>query len=285
MSGPRIRTRFRTRTATLAGIALAGVAAAVALQLDPRDLLRAGSSGTLRRFLGAAFHPAWRSPDSGALLLPDVLAALGRTVEFAAAALGLSVLAGVPLGFAASRSWWENDTHERGRAARIRRAVGPPLTLALRTVIAGMRSVHELIWAMLFLAALGLSFTAAVLAIAIPYAGTLAKVFSEMLDEAPRDAADTLRGAGAPPLATFVLAIIPRAMVDMASYSFYRFECAIRSSAVLGFFGLPTLGYSISLAFENLHYGEVWTYLYGIFALILALQWWSAALRRRDRWA
>jgi len=53
-------------------------------------------------------------------------------------------------------------------------------------VIAAMRSVHELLWAMLFLAAMGLSPATAVVAIAIPYGGTLAKIFSEMVDESPQ---------------------------------------------------------------------------------------------------
>jgi len=46
-------------------------------------------------------------------------------------------------------------------------------------------------------------------------------------------------------------------------------------------FGFPTLGYSIAASFENLYYGEVWTYLYALFALVLVMDWWSGALRRR----
>ena len=55
---------------------------------------------------------------------------------------------------------------------------------------------------------------------------------------------------------------------------------AVRSSAVLGFFGFPTLGYSIAQAFENLHYAEVWTYLYMLMALVVGIELWSGALRR-----
>jgi phosphonate transport system permease protein len=66
----------------------------------------------------------------------------------------------------------------------------------------------------------------------------------------------------------------------MLSYTFYRFECALRSSAVLGFFGFPTLGYYIAASFENLFFQEVWTYLYVLFALVVAMDWWSGRLRR-----
>jgi phosphonate transport system permease protein len=70
-------------------------------------------------------------------------------------------------------------------------------------------------------------------------------------------------------------------MPDMITYSFYRFECALRSSAILGFFGYPTLGFFIAASFENLHYGEVWTYLYTLFFLVTVVDWWSGALRKR----
>jgi phosphonate transport system permease protein len=150
-----------------------------------------------------------------------------------------------------------------------------------RVLIVVMRSVHELLWAVLFLAAFGLNTAGAVAAIAIPYAGTLAKIFSEMVEEAPRDAAHALRDAGAGPLTVFCFGLVPRALPDLGAYAFYRFECAVRSAAVLGFFGFPTLGYAIAQSFENLHYGEVWTYLYALVLLVVAIELWSGALRRR----
>jgi phosphonate transport system permease protein len=67
----------------------------------------------------------------------------------------------------------------------------------------------------------------------------------------------------------------------MTAYTFYRFECALRSSAVLGFFGYPTLGYYVAASAENLYYGEVWTYLYALFALIVVVEWWSGSIRRK----
>jgi phosphonate transport system permease protein len=102
-----------------------------------------------------------------------------------------------------------------------------------------------------------------------------------MIDEAPRDAAGAMRDAGASPLQVFFVGLVPRALPDMSAYAFYRFECALRSSAVLGFFGFPTLGYYIAASFENSLYGEVWTYLYALFILIAAADWWSGSLRRR----
>ena len=134
---------------------------------------------------------------------------------------------------------------------------------------------------MLFLAAFGLSTGSAVLALAIPYAGTLAKVFSEILDEAPRESGFALRAAGAGPGRVFLFGALPHALPDMAAYGFYRFECAVRSSAILGFFGYETLGYYLRSSFDDLHFREVWSYLYALIALVLILEAWSGALRRR----
>jgi phosphonate transport system permease protein len=143
-----------------------------------------------------------------------------------------------------------------------------------------MRSVHELLWALLFLAAMGISPAAAVLAIAIPYGGTLAKIVSEMLDESPPQSADALRALGATRLQVFLFGRLPRALPDILAYAFYRFECAVRSSAVLGFFGYATVGLYLKQAFENLHYREVWTYLLSMLLLVLVLEAWSSRLRR-----
>jgi phosphonate transport system permease protein len=201
------------------------------------------------------------------------LVAARRTLVFAVAGMSLALVLGIVLGFLASSSWWAQE--RRGFS------IGPLVWSGARLLIVGMRSVHELLWAVLFLAAFGLNSFGAVIAIAIPYGGTLAKIFSEMLEEAPRDSARALRELGAGPLQVFLFGQLPRALPDMAAYAFYRFECAVRSSAVLGFFGFPTLGYSIAQSFENLHYSEVWTYLYLLMALVVGIELWSGALRRR----
>jgi phosphonate transport system permease protein len=271
--------RGHERRAVLGGTAAAGLVAAIALGLDPRELLEPRTLSVIGTFLGAALHPALVS-SSGHSLVPDVAEGLRTTVAFAAAGTSLAMLLGSVLGFLASSAWWEDE-----RGGRPGRAVAPAVTAAARALIAGMRSVHELLWAMLFLAAMGRSPATAIVAIAIPYGGTLAKIWSEMIDESPRGAARALRGAGATLGQVWLLGLVPRALSDMASYAFYRFECALRSSAVLGFLGFPTLGYHVSLSFENLLYRETWTFLYALFALILATELWSAALRRREGWA
>lgn len=259
------------------------------LGLSLGDLTGASrGEGILARFVTGALHPALHYesasvPDGAPPLLLQVALALRQTVLFAAAGMGLALVLGFVLGFFATSAWWSEDGRcdgaRWGRFMRCR--VLPVLLPIVRVVIALMRSVHELLWAVLFLAAFGLNSFGAVVAIAIPYGGTLAKVFAEMLDETPRDSARALHAIGAGPLQVFSFGLLPRAAGDMSAYAFYRFECAVRSSAILGFFGYPTVGYYLKQAADNLHYAEVWTYLYALFAVVLLFEGWSMLLRRR----
>jgi phosphonate transport system permease protein len=267
----------------LLGIGLLGILAAFLLGLGPGGLVpNAGGLELARRFFAAALEPAWTreaaslAPHSAPFLVELAHAAL-RTLVFAAAAMSLSILVGLPLGIVASDTWWRRSSFAASRITPAARA----LQVGVRLWIALMRSVHELIWAVVLLAAMGLNTFGAVLAIAIPYAGTLAKVFSEMLDEAPRHSAKALEGIGVRPLGVFLFGLVPRALPDMIAYTAYRFECAVRSAAVLGFFGYPTLGYHLSLSFGDGRFHEAWTTIYLLLALILFLEWWSTAIRRR----
>lgn len=273
------------RAATLGALlALAGVAW-WRLDLDLAGLVPTERGfELLRTFLARAVTPAlaYESPNvpAGAPpLVVSVLHATWRTVLFAVGGTSLALLLGAPLGLLSSRGFWESV--RRGRTGPLATPAAFSVYAAVRALTAALRSVHELLWAVVFLAAFGVTPFSAVVALALPYAGTLAKVFSEMLDEAPDDASDALRVLGATPGQEVLLGRAPRALADMGAYAFYRFECALRSSAVLGFFGLETLGYGLRAAFFNLQYGELWTHLWALIALVVVVEAWSGRLRRR----
>ena len=276
---------LRTRGAVLLALLLAGAWAFVHLGLSLGDLVpHAGGLEIAGRFFGRALSPALHSeadfvPRGTPPLIEASWAALQTTIVYAAAAMSLSLLLGLVLGFFASTAWWAGDPI--GGRTWIGRTVAPAVYGLTRVLIGFMRSVHEVLWALLFLAAFGITPLAAVIAIAIPYGGTLAKIFSEMIDEAPRGPAFALRGAGASGLQVFAFGLVPRALPDMMAYSFYRFECALRSSAVLGFFGYETIGREIEQAFDSTNYGEVWTHLYLLIGVVLVFDWWSGQLRKR----
>lgn len=237
--------------------------------------------GLLARFFAAAISPALSYegavPAGTPPLLFKALEAARQTLIFALTGLSLALVIGVPLGIACTRSFWNLAQRSNSARHRLRRGAW----FCARTVAALLRSVHELLFAILFLAALGMSELAAVIAIALPYGGILAKVFAELLDEAPDGPSHALAASGAGRTTNFFATRLPAALPNLCAYAFYRFECALRSAAVLGFFGLPTLGFFLAQAFENLHLRELWTYLYTLLLLVWLIEMWSGAIRRR----
>lgn len=143
----------------------------------------------------------------------------------------------------------------------------------VRTVCAFVRAVHELFWALIFLQFFGLHPLTGVLAIAIPYAGVFAKVYSEILEETDRRPLTALP-PGTNRLSGFLFARVPMAWPNLVSYTSYRLECGLRSSAVLGFVGLPTLGFHLESAFAQGHYSEVGALLLLFYLLIATLRLW-----------
>ena len=230
-------------------------------------------------FLAAAFQPAldyqadW-VPDDAPPFYHKVFTSLWLTIKYAACAISLSLIVGILFGTLASHSWWNttaNTTHPSVLLQTFRRLI--------RIFITAGRSIHELLWALLLVTALGTSPLAIIVALTIPYGSTLAKVFSEVLDEQPTHTRDFLLSQGGNGITSWLFTIVPSALPDLVSYGLYRFECAIRSAAILGFVGIPTLGYHIQTAMGDFHLNEIWTLLYTLLATILIVEFLSIQLR------
>ena len=149
---------------------------------------------------------------------------------------------------------------------------------SVRVLAASLRSVHELFWALLFIQLFGLSALTGVLAIAIPYAGIFAKVYGELFEEtdpAPRLALPTRTRR----LSGLLFTTLPQAWPHMAAYTRYRLECGIRSSAVLGFIGLPTLGYHLESLLRQGFYAEAAPFFYALLLLIATQHRWCRGWR------
>jgi phosphonate transport system permease protein len=143
----------------------------------------------------------------------------------------------------------------------------------IRVVCALVRAVHELFWALIFLQIFGLHPLTGLLAIGLPYAATFAKVYAEILEEGDRKAYEAVRhNAGM--ASAFFYARLPDLWQHFVTYTSYRLECGLRSSAVLGFVGLPTLGYYLSTAFYEGQYSEVWALLILFYILIAGIRYW-----------
>ena len=269
------------RRSALLGILLAGMIGAWLIQLDPAQLFGRAQWHQLGEFFKAALRPALAyedpNPASDGVFLSEIGFAIYKTLLYAAAAIGLSLIGGLVFGLIGSTRAWL----ALASPAKPFRVLSMSSMFLVRLVMTILRSVHEIIWAILFLQALGNLPLAAVIAIAIPYSATLGKVFSELIDEAPRATAEGLRANGASVLQVYVFGLLPTVLPDLFAYLLYRFECGLRSAAVLGFFGAPTLGYYLSLSWGERHFHEVWAYLYALLAIIVVCDLWSGAVRQR----
>ena len=226
-------------------------------------MVHTGGPQSLLRFIQALFPP-----ELSPTFLKLTLAASFQTLAYSVAAITVAVLIAVPMGVLAS-----------GVAARSSRT-GLPVAVASRFLLGAIRSVHELVWAVLFVYALGLSSATAVLALALPYAGILGRIYADLLNDVPEEPLRALRSSGASPFQVFLFGRLPMAFPDMLSYSFYRFECAIRSAAILGFVGIPGLGYEIQLSLHDILFDQVWTLLMAMVVMVVAVDLWSTRVRR-----
>jgi phosphonate transport system permease protein len=143
----------------------------------------------------------------------------------------------------------------------------------VRTACALVRSVHELFWALIFLQIFGISPVTGILAIVIPYSGILAKVYAEIIDEADLTPLQLI-SPGSGRLSVFLYVKLPDVWKHIKSFTLYRFECALRSSAVLGFVGLPTLGFHLESSFNQGKYNEVWALLFLFYIIIATKNLW-----------
>ncbi|MBV1883090.1 MAG: hypothetical protein KUG82_15740 [Pseudomonadales bacterium] len=143
----------------------------------------------------------------------------------------------------------------------------------VRLFCAVIRAIHELFWALLFIQIFGLTPLTGVLAIAIPYAGTFARVYYELVDETDPTPVQSVSPKHIT-LSLWVYGRLMQAWPQIMQYNRYRTECAIRSSAVLGFIGLPTIGFHLESAFRQGDYSESAGLLYTFIFLIATLRWW-----------
>lgn len=145
--------------------------------------------------------------------------------------------------------------------------------LPVRIFCAFIRSIHELFWALIFLQFFGFHPLTGVLAIAIPYSGIFAKVYSEIFEESDPEPGRLLPpGTGS--VSAFLYARIPDCWEQIRTYTSYRLECGLRSSAILGFVGLPTLGFYLESSFSQGMYSDAGAMLILFYILVATLPLW-----------
>ena len=197
-----------------------------------------------------------------------------RTVAIATAGLTLALVLAIPLALLSVRVLSVSSL--TGRMAPLPAVVRQ----LVRWLMIVLRSVPELIWALDFVRVVGLGPTAGVLAIALTFAGMLGKVYAEILESGDAHPAASLLRNGSGRLQTFLYALLPQSAAELTSYTLYRWECAIRSSAVLGFVGAGGLGQMMDASMKMFNGSEVATMLLVFMALVWVADRISAGLRK-----
>ncbi len=221
-------------------------------------------------------HQTWASiadllvrlfpPDLSFYFLKVALHATLTTAATAVVATVLSASLAMPLGVLASGRLWRTGIAEDQGGHSILKTLSW-LTLHGMGVI---RSVPDLVWALLFVAGLGLGPLPGTLALAVSYTALLGRVYADIFDEVDVRPLEALRGLGATRLQVLLYGILPQSRAMLTSYTLYSFECCVRSAAVLGFVGAGGLGYEISLSTRLFEFSQVLT-LIGCFVLLLFL--------------
>jgi phosphonate transport system permease protein len=251
---PSGRTLARRIAIAVALVAVL-VQAAIVVNVRPQDLITGarGMADIVHRafppnigLLGATLWPALQTVDI----------ALFGTVAAAVVALPLSVLAA------------RNTTFS-------------PIAYGIaRAVIAFTRVVPDLIWALIFVAAVGLGSFPGALALAVHSIGMLGRLFAETIEEMEMGPVEALTLTGASRAQVFSQAIVPGIAPSLLGIVLYRLDENVRSSLLLGFVGAGGIGFQIFTAMQLFQYRDVAFYLGVTFVLVIAVERLSAALRR-----
>ena len=237
---------------------------------NPLLLLDAQNLKAMGGFL-AGFLP----PESSAEFLGILFKATLETLAMATVGIVLALLLALPLAFVLTHSL---SISRIGPASG--RWRGETLRAIARVILLLLRGIPDIVWALVFVRALGLGVTAGVLALAITYGGMLGKVYAEILESSDTRGARALLEAGASRTMALVYGMIPNAAQELVSYTVYRWECAVRASVIMGFVGAGGLGQLMDQSMKMLNGGEAATILATFLILVLIADGISVALRK-----
>ena len=239
-------------------------------EFRPWALFDAGNLSVMGGFL-AGFLP----PATDAAFLALLFKATLETLAMATAGLALAFVIAAPLALLMTRSLSISRIGPgpgRWRGEIVRRLA--------RLLLTVLRAIPDLVWALVFVRVFGLGPASGVLALAITYGGMLGKVYAEILESSDTRPARALLESGSGRLAAFGYGLLPVAAQELASYTVYRWECAVRASVVMGFVGAGGLGQLMDQSLKMLNGGEASSILLSFLLLVLLADALSAWLRR-----
>jgi phosphonate transport system permease protein len=197
-------------------------------------------------------------------VLPSAIKGAIGTIEIALLGTGVAAALAVPLGFLSARN------------------VAPPgVYYAVRTALNFFRSIDTLVYALLFVAAVGLGPFPGMLAVVAYTTTSLAKLYSETIEGIDPGPVDAIRATGATRLQVLRFGILPQVLPLFLSYVLYRFESNVRAATVLGFVGAGGIGLYLQTYLRMIDYPAASTVLLVTVVMVMAVDFASARIRAR----
>lgn len=222
--------------------------------MRPLDLLK--ESGNMAQFAADFFPPDFRD---WRMYLREIVI----TLQIAIWGTVLAVACAIPMGLLSSSNITPVWIHQ-----------------PVRRLMDACRAINEVVFAMLFVVAVGLGPFAGVLALWVHTTGSLAKLFSEAVEAIDPQPVEGIRSTGANALEEIVFGVIPQVMPLWISYSLYRFEANVRSAAVVGMVGAGGIGVVLWDIIRSFQYAETCAVLIILVLTVTAVDLVSARIRR-----
>ena len=223
-------------------------------EMRPMDLIK--DSGNMSKYAADFFPPSFKD---WKLYVSEMLI----TVQIAIWGTLLAIVAAVPLGLLSASN-----------------VVSPWIYQPVRRLMDALRAINEMVFAMLFIVAVGLGPFAGVLALFVHTTGTLAKLFSEAVEAVDPRPIEGIRATGAHPMAEIVYGILPQVMPLWVSYSLYRFESNVRSASVVGMVGAGGIGVILYEVIRGFQYQQTCAVLIILIATVTIIDLVSSYLRK-----
>ncbi len=199
------------------------------------------------------------NPTVNPIIIKSALEGLQITIAIALISWTISIFFGIILGVLSSDLFSENILNFSLFGKLIKYGLAIP------------RSIHEVIWGIMFIQFLGLNVWVAVISIVIPYSALTARIVSEELDSVDINPLTALRKTGANPMSSLITFLFPKLIKIISIYGSYRLECAIRGATLLGIFGLGGIGTELYLTLRSMEFSEMWTFLWLFFLVVIIL--------------
>ncbi|MCR8540007.1 MAG: phosphonate ABC transporter [Prochlorococcus marinus CUG1439] len=139
----------------------------------------------------------------------------------------------------------------------------------IKSILTILRSIHEVVWGLLLMQIYGINFSIGIIAICIPYIAVNSKVIAEQLETIDYKTIESINQIHGPKLSSLLTLIWNPIIITFKNFGLYRLECSIRSTVMLGLFGIGGIGTSIFLSFQTLNFRELWSYLWSLAILII----------------